>query len=183
VGPLPGGGPQCSGYSAGTVLELACKSSTLCAAEAMVARCPFGCRPELRGPWIPAFAGKTMREISASSEPFRFPCESRGPGAAVAPLPRGGPQRSRPSAGTVQVLMKRKHPLCCRNHGGSMSFWLPPSAPWSLDPGPGYSAGAGKRGAGKRGPRWCGCAEWTSVQRAFAWHLVASGSRPSLGKL
>src|SRR5690625_3126263 len=34
-------------------------NSTLCAAEALAARCPSGCHPMLRGPWVPAFAGKT----------------------------------------------------------------------------------------------------------------------------
>src|SRR5690625_411861 len=32
-------------------------------------------------------------------------------------------------------LPKRKHPPCRRALGGSMSFWLPSNAPWSLDPG------------------------------------------------
>jgi len=131
------------------------------AAEAAVARCPSGCHPELRGPWVPAFAGKTRGR------------KARGPAAAVWPLPRSGPQRNGPSTGTMLgfiphsfpprkrgpssrggaaatertstqrafhrqdawVLMKRRHPLCCGNHGGLMSFWLPPSAPWSLGPG------------------------------------------------
>src|SRR5690625_1923166 len=35
------------------------KDSTLCAAEAVVVRCPFGRHPMLGGPWVPAFAGKT----------------------------------------------------------------------------------------------------------------------------
>jgi len=35
------------------------------------------------------------------SRSFRFPCESRGPGAAVVLLPRNGPQRSALSAGTT----------------------------------------------------------------------------------
>src|SRR5690625_3842157 len=62
VMPLSRNRPQCSGFSAGTVLELSLKNSTPCAAEAVVARCPFGCHPELRGPWIPAFVEKAMRE-------------------------------------------------------------------------------------------------------------------------
>src|SRR5690625_7677108 len=33
------------------------------------------------------------------------------------------------------MLMKKKHPPCCGGCGGLMSFWLPPSARWSLDPG------------------------------------------------
>src|SRR5690625_2037795 len=62
VMPLSGNSPHCSGFSAGTVLELSLKNSTLGAAEAVVARCPFGRHPELRGPWIPAFVEKAMRE-------------------------------------------------------------------------------------------------------------------------
>src|SRR5690625_7855194 len=60
--------------------------------------CPFGCHPVLRGPWIPAFAGKT-KIILPRAAPFRFPRESGGPGTAVVPLPRNGPQRSGLSAG------------------------------------------------------------------------------------
>src|SRR5690625_6333318 len=42
----------------------------------MAVRCRLGCRPELGGPWVPAFAGKTRGR------------KARGPGAAVVPLPR-----------------------------------------------------------------------------------------------
>src|SRR5690625_1128477 len=38
----------------------------------MAVRCPLGCHPELGGLWIPAFAGKTMRELSARLGPPRF---------------------------------------------------------------------------------------------------------------
>src|SRR5690625_7368689 len=38
------------------------KTSALPAAESLVTRCPFGCRPGFGGSWIPAFAGKTMGE-------------------------------------------------------------------------------------------------------------------------
>src|SRR5690625_6992050 len=34
-------------------------NSTLCAAEPLMPRCPYGCHPMPRGPWVPAFAGKT----------------------------------------------------------------------------------------------------------------------------
>src|SRR5690625_385011 len=64
----------------------------------MAVRCPFGCRPELGGPWVPAFAGKTMREFSARLGPPRFSDSSalslslHGAlpisGAAVVPRPR-----------------------------------------------------------------------------------------------
>src|SRR5690625_2015514 len=54
----------------------------------------------------------------------------------MVPLPRNGPQRSGHSASTMLgVLFKRRHPPCRGDRGGSMSFWPPPSAPWSLDPG------------------------------------------------
>src|SRR5690625_5237238 len=65
------------------------KESTLRAAEAVVVRCPLGCRPELGGPWVPAFAGKTRGRIA------------RGSGAALVPRSRSRPQRSELSAGTV----------------------------------------------------------------------------------
>src|SRR5690625_1471066 len=56
------------------------KSSTLRAAEPLMARCPFGRQPVLRGPWIPAFAGKTMRKIGASSGPLHaFPAPPCSP--------------------------------------------------------------------------------------------------------
>src|SRR5690625_863107 len=32
-------------------------------------------------------------------------------------------------------FLKEQHAPCCGNRGGPMSFWLPPSAPWSLGPG------------------------------------------------
>src|SRR5690625_3962370 len=68
--------------------------------------------------------------------PHSFPPRKRGPrsrGGAAA-TERTSTQRAfhRQDA---WVLMKRRHPLCCGNHGGLMSFWLPPSAPWSLGPG------------------------------------------------
>src|SRR5690625_4138389 len=65
------------------------KESTLRAAEAVVVRCPFGCRPELGGLWVPAFAGKTRGR------------KARGPGAAMVPRSRSRPQRSGFSAGTM----------------------------------------------------------------------------------
>src|SRR5690625_1969895 len=51
-----------------------------------------------------------MREIGARSEPLRFPRESGGPGAAVGPLPRNGPQRSGLSAGMVYEFLKKTPP-------------------------------------------------------------------------
>src|SRR5690625_739082 len=87
------------------------QDSALRAAEAIAVRCPLGCHPELGGPWVPAFAGKTMRELSARLDPprfsdssapsLRFPRESGGPGAAMVPRSRSGPQRRESSAGTM----------------------------------------------------------------------------------
>jgi len=58
----------------------------------------------------------------------------------------------------VRVLLKRKHPLCRGGCGGSMSVWLPSSAPWSLGPGPRLFCRGGKtRGRKARGP---GTAMW-----------------------
>src|SRR5690625_5556907 len=45
------------------------KESTLRAAEAVVVRCPFGCRPEPGGPWVPAFAGKTRGRKAGAQAP------------------------------------------------------------------------------------------------------------------
>src|SRR5690625_5718105 len=84
----------------------------------MAVRCPFGCHPELGGPWIPAFAGKTMRELSARLGPprfsdssalsLRFPRKSGGPGTAVVRHPLAGPQRSGYSASTMLGLFCNK---------------------------------------------------------------------------
>src|SRR5690625_3874042 len=99
------------------------------AAEAVVVRCPFGRHPELRGLWVPAFAGKTRGKKAGAQEPrwcrchgtdlsavgfpparcsgsfpIRFPRESGGLGAAVVPLPWNGPHRSELSAGTMLRL-------------------------------------------------------------------------------
>src|SRR5690625_7713663 len=66
----------------------------LCRAEAVVARCLSGCYPVLGGPWIPAFAGKTMRKIGASSGPLRAfpapPCSPSFPPRKRGPRGRGG---------------------------------------------------------------------------------------------
>src|SRR5690625_1471064 len=87
------------------------KDSTLRAAEAVVVRCPLGCRPELGGPWVPAFAGKTMRELSVRLGPPRFSDSSALSlptrrasdllGAAMAPQSQSGPQCSGPSVSTM----------------------------------------------------------------------------------
>ena len=79
------------------------------------------------------------------------------------------------------VLMKRKHPLCCGDRGGPMSFWLPPNAPWSLDPGfrreddeiNQRQLRALPFPPRKRGPRSRGGAAATgrtSAQWVFSWH-------------
>src|SRR5690625_4446244 len=62
------------------------KTSTLRASEPLAVRCPLGCHPASRGPWLPAFAGKTR--ISFPRAPSSFPPRKRGPrsrgGAAAA---------------------------------------------------------------------------------------------------
>src|SRR5690625_2107602 len=112
----------------------------------MAVRYPFGCRPELGGPWVPAFAGKTMREFSARLGPprfsdssalsLRFPRESGGPGARAVARPRGWVSAQwifrRHDA---WVLVKSRRILCCGGHGGALRSWLPSSARWSLGPG------------------------------------------------
>src|SRR5690625_7499851 len=45
------------------------KSSALPAAESLGTRCPFGCRPVVRGFWLPAFAGKTRGKKAGTQEP------------------------------------------------------------------------------------------------------------------
>src|SRR5690625_4260274 len=99
------------------------KPSALRAAEAVVIRCPPGCDPALGGPWVPAFAGKPRGRKAGP----------RNRGVAVV-TERTSAQRSIPPAGCPGPL-ERQHPPCCGGCGGPMSFWLPPSAPWSLGPG------------------------------------------------
>src|SRR5690625_297270 len=53
------------------------KTSTLRASEPLAVRCPLGCHPASRGPWLPAFAGKTR--ISFPRAPSSFPPRKRGP--------------------------------------------------------------------------------------------------------
>src|SRR5690625_2197920 len=78
---------------------------------------------------------------------------------------------------------KRRRPPCRGGCGGLMSFWLPPSAPWSLDPGLRRENDERDRRQirapsfppRKRGPRSRGGAaatEWTSAQWAFGRHGV-----------
>src|SRR5690625_2446804 len=99
--------------------------------------------------------------------PRSFPPRKRGPrshdGAAV--MERTSVQRAF-RWHDARVVLKRKHPLCRRGPGGSMSFWLPSNAPWSLGPG----VRRENEGVGKRGPRIRGGAaatERTSAQRAL----------------
>src|SRR5690625_191768 len=141
------------------------KGSILRAAEVMAVRCPFGCHPELGGPWIPAFAGKTMRGISARLGPPRFsdssalslcfPRKSGGPGTAGVRHPLAGPQRSSYSVRAALRIFSSK----------AASFV--PRRLWRFDAllvaiqssvVPGSRRSPGRRGVGKRGaqePRWC----------------------------
>ena len=85
------------------------------------------------GPQRSEFSAGT---VFGGSRPIRFPRESGGLGTAVALL-----SRERASAQwalrrrDVRVVLKRKHVPCRGGCGGSMSFWLPPSARWFLGPG------------------------------------------------
>src|SRR5690625_3058534 len=128
------------------MLGCSCIAGALPTAEAVVVRCPLGCRPELGGPWVPAFAGKTMREFSARLGPprfsdssalsLRFPRESGGPGAAVVPLPREWISAQwifRRHDAWVLVHSRRSSDR--GGCGGSMPSWLPSRARWSLGPG------------------------------------------------
>src|SRR5690625_5438135 len=99
------------------------KTSALRAAEPLVARCPFGCRPELRGPWVPAFAGKTKSRKAGTQEP-RW-CRCHGADLSAASVP------SVQCAGFCQ----NRRPPRRRVFGAPMSLWLPPSGPWFLAPG------------------------------------------------
>jgi len=89
----------------------------------LAARCPFGCRPVLRGPWVPAFAGKTRGRKAGVQGPRWSSCHRTDLSAVGTP-----PARCLSS-------LEKQHPPCRRALGGPMSFWLPSSAPWSLGPG------------------------------------------------
>jgi len=89
----------------------------------MAVRCPFDCRPEPGGPWVPAFAGKTRGRKAGAQEPQW--CRGHGTDLSAA---------GSPPARCLSAL-ERKHPPCRGGHGGSMPSWLPSRARWSLDPG------------------------------------------------
>src|SRR5690625_166249 len=114
-------------------VRVSLKSQRLPAGEAVAARCPFGCHPELRGLWLPAFAGKTKR------------VGKRGPrsrdGAAAAE--RASAQRVLRRRG-VRASLKRQRPPCRGGRGGPMSFWLPARARRFPDPGPRLFCRGGK---------------------------------------
>jgi len=150
VGPLSGSGPQRSGCSAGAVCGFLKKDVTLRAAEVVVGQCPSGRHPVLRGPWIPAFAGKTMREIGAwnSSEPPRPPFVSPAKAGAQEPRWCRCHEADLSAVGFPPVRcsgsFENQHPPCRGALGGSMSSWLPSSARWSLGPGPRLFCRGGK---------------------------------------
>jgi len=135
--------------------------------ESQHALCRGGCGglmsfwlpPVFRGPWIPAFAGKT-KIILPRAAPFRFPRESGGPGTAMMLLSWNGPQRSGRSAGTmfelISLSLKSQPAPCCGALDDSMSFWLPPvfRGPW-LPAFAGKTMRVGKREAQE--PRWGRC--------------------------
>src|SRR5690625_7821467 len=75
-----------------------------------------------------------MREIGAwsSSEPcalLRFPRESGGPGAAMAPLPRSGPQRSGLSDNTLLGVFSKDGTL---RAAAAVAGWWPSGCPPAL---------------------------------------------------
>src|SRR5690625_7849582 len=75
------------------------KNSTLRAAEPLVARCPFGCRPMLRGPWVlgPGYsAGAGKREGR----------KARGLGGAAG---RGGGHGARGGGAVAGARRRRPH--------------------------------------------------------------------------
>src|SRR5690625_3755299 len=147
------------------------KTSTLRASKPLAVRCPLGCHPVLGGPWVPPFAGKTRGRKARGPGATMVPLSRSGPQCSVlsantmrgfpplsfpprkrGPRSRGGAAvRERTSAQWVfrrrgvRVLEKRRHPPCCGGRGGSMSFWPPPSAPCSLDPGVRRAADEGDR--------------------------------------
>src|SRR5690625_7537200 len=64
------------------------KTSALPAAESLVIRCPFGCRPVVRGFWLPAFAGKTRGKKAGAQEAGVRPGHGAGLRAASLPAVR-----------------------------------------------------------------------------------------------
>src|SRR5690625_1488575 len=103
---------RCSGFLS--------KDVTLRAAETVVVRCPSGRHPVLRGPWIPAFAGKTMREIGAKPGPFRvFPTSATlsmfPPRSPSFPPRKRGPRSRGGAAATERISAQRLfRPARCR---------------------------------------------------------------------
>src|SRR5690625_2344076 len=89
----------------------------------MAVRCPFRRHPVLRGPWVPAFAGKTRSRKAGAQEP-RWRRFHETDLSAVGLLPARCPG-----------ALEKQHAPCRGALDGSMSFWPPASAPWSLDPG------------------------------------------------
>src|SRR5690625_721326 len=84
------------------------------------------------GPERGGCSAGTMYGLSLLS----FPLRKRGPrnrGGAVA-TKRTSAQRVFRRHG-ARALLKSQPPPCLGALGGSMSFWLPSSARWSLDPG------------------------------------------------
>src|SRR5690625_3812756 len=104
----------------------------------------FSFPPQKRGPRSRGGAAATAR--TSAQRIFRrhdarvhapsFPPQKRGPrnrdGAAA--TARASTQRAFRRRG-VRASLKRQRPPCRGGCGGPMSFWLPPNAPWSLDPG------------------------------------------------
>src|SRR5690625_1270200 len=88
------------------------KNVTLRAAQTVVVRCPSGRHPVLRGPWIPAFAGTTMREIGAKPAPLPFSLTLAAallfpPAALSFPPRKRGPRNRGVAAATERTSAQR----------------------------------------------------------------------------
>src|SRR5690625_761707 len=170
--------------------------------EALVVRCPLGRLPVLDGSWTLGLAmppgrendERDQRQIKSPSRFFQLSPRFLGSPRAylVVSSTKAEAQDSpwRRCHGTdlsaVGFPLARclgsfesQHPLCCGTLDDWMSFWLPPSAPWSLDPGvrrenennppPRCPLSFPPR---KRGPRNRGgtaATKRTSAQRTFRW--------------
>src|SRR5690625_6474512 len=94
--------------------------------------------------WLPSRARRSLdpgvrRENENNPPPccpLSFPPRKRGPRSrdGAAATARTSAQRAF-CRHDAQALLKSQHAPCHGGHGGSMSFWLPASAPWSLGRG------------------------------------------------
>src|SRR5690625_2363269 len=86
-----------------------------------------------------------MRELSARLALRVFPIPPRSPFVSPAKAGAQEPRWCRGHGADLSAAgspparflssLERQHPSCRGGYGGSMSFWLPSRARWSLDPG------------------------------------------------